>query len=184
MDPGTGPSVGRGSGSTTTDLAARLAARVVADLIAVNATVATGESVTGGRVVAALTSVPGSSSVVRGGVVAYTADVKVGVLGVDTGVLAGYGPVSAEVAEQMAEGARRRLGAAYGVATTGEAGPESASGRPVGLVHTAVAGPLGTTSRPLRLSGGRAQIQASAATGALVLLAEVLQAADPRPEPS
>ncbi len=157
------------------DAAAELAVDLVADLIARGATVGTGESVTGGRVVAALTSVPGSSAAVRGGVVAYSAEAKESMLGVDHLVLGAQGPVSTEVAEQMARGARDALGATYGVATTGEAGPESASGRPVGLVHLAVAGPLGTTTRLLQTEGTRAEIQSFATAGALGLLGEVLR---------
>ncbi len=150
----------------------------VADLIAAlradGATVAAAESLTGGRLVAALTAIPGSSAVVRGAVVAYASDLKTELLGVDAATLAAQGPVCADVAEQMARGARDRLGATYGVATTGEAGPESASGRPVGTVVVAVAGPGGTAARELTLAGARAQIQAGAVSGALLLLAEVL----------
>ncbi len=155
-------------------------ADLIADLIADGATVATAESVTGGRLVAALTSVAGSSAVVRGAVVAYATDVKSSLLGVDPLVLGERGPVCAEVAGQMAGGARERLGATYGVATTGEAGPDSASGSPVGTVFLAVAGPLGTTTRRLALAGARAQVQDGAVTGALTLLAEVRVAGEPR----
>lgn len=138
------------------------------------ATVACAESVTGGRLVAALTSVPGSSAVLRGAVVAYATDLKVSILGVDPAVLASQGPVCAEVAEQMADGVRLRLGSSYGVATTGEAGPDSASGRPVGTVHVAAAGPRGTRTRLVELSGDREQIRGAAVVAALQLLAEVV----------
>ena len=139
-------------------------------------TVACAESVTGGRLVAALTSVPGSSAVVRGAVVAYATDLKISLLGVDPGVLAAQGPVCAEVAEQMADGVRLRLGATWGVATTGEAGPDSASGRPVGTVHVAAAGPSGIRTRLIELSGDREQIQGAAVVAALQLLGEVVDA--------
>lgn len=141
-------------------------------LAADGATVATAESITGGRLVAALTSVAGSSAVVRGAVVAYASDVKASMLGVDPALLAEYGPVCADVAEQMARGVRARLGATYGVSTTGEAGPDSASGRPVGTVFIAVDGPRGTTTRLLEVVGTRAQIQQGALSGALLMLAE------------
>jgi nicotinamide-nucleotide amidase len=122
--------------------------------------------------VASLTSIPGSSAVVRGAVVAYATDVKSSVLGVDPVLLAELGPVCAEVAEQMALGVRDLLGSTYGVSTTGEAGPDSASGRPVGTVHLAVVGPQGTSSRELAMAGGRAEIQEGAVAGALRMLAE------------
>jgi PncC family amidohydrolase len=148
-------------------------AELVAALRADGATVAAAESLTGGRLIAALTCVPGSSAVVRGAVVAYASDLKTRLLGVDEEVLATQGPVCAEVAEQMAVGARDRLVATYGIATTGEAGPDTASGRPIGTVVVAVAGPRGTTTRHLDLRGTRAQIQAGAVADALRLLAEV-----------
>jgi nicotinamide-nucleotide amidase len=145
---------------------------LVRRLAAEGATVATAESVTGGRLVAALTSVAGSSAVVRGAVVAYASDVKASMLGVDLALLAQDGPVCADVAEQMARGVRARMGATYGVSTTGEAGPDSASGRPVGTVFIAVDGPRGTTTRLLEVVGTRAQIQQGAMAGALLMLAE------------
>lgn len=156
-------------------------ARLIADLAADGATVATAESVTGGRLVAVLTSVPGSSAVVRGAVVAYSTDVKSSMLGVDPEALGQHGPVCALVAQQMARGARDRLGATYGVSTTGEAGPDSASGQPVGTVFVAVAGPWGTESRQWALVGSRAEIQQGAVTGALLMLTEARRAAGADP---
>ncbi len=124
---------------------------------------------------AALTSVPGSSAVLRGAVVAYHSDLKVQLLDVDPDVLAALGPVCAEVAAQMARGARVSLGATYAMSTTGEAGPESGSGQPVGTVHIAVSGPTGTTTRQLDLlPGEREGIQSASVEAALRLLAEVL----------
>ena len=145
---------------------------LIAHLAAESVTVATAESVTGGRLIAALTSVAGSSVVVRGSVVAYSSDVKTAMLGVDPTVLADQGPVCVDVAEQMAEAVRDRLGATFGVSTTGEAGPASASGRPVGTVFIAVAGPRGTTTLRLDVVGTREEIQQGAVAGALRMLAE------------
>ena len=160
--------------------AAQLARELVGELAARGTTVACAESLTGGRLVAALTSVPGSSAVVRGAVVAYSSDIKVQLLGVDPEVLAAQGPVCAEVAAQMALGARNGLGATYAVSTTGEAGPESASGQPVGTVLVAVCGPSGTTTRELDLlRGGREEIQVGAVDGALRLLADVVAHGSP-----
>mgnify|MGYP001085863618 CR=1 FL=1 len=153
----------------------RLARELIGELAARGTTVAVAESLTGGRLVAALTSVPGSSAVVRGAVVAYSSDIKASLLGVDPQVLAAQGPVCADVAGQMAQGVRSRLGATYAMSTTGEAGPESASGQPVGTVHIAVSGPSGTTTSQLDLlHGGREDIQSAAVEGALRLLAGML----------
>src|SRR4029077_19146959 len=85
-------------------------------LIARGMTVAAAESLTGGLVTAALTTVPGASAVVRGGVVAYAADLKSALLGVDPGLLARVGTVHRDVALAMARGVRERLGASVGVA--------------------------------------------------------------------
>ncbi|HYN56980.1 MAG TPA: CinA family protein [Motilibacterales bacterium] len=162
-----------GSGSAAASVDTAETAELIGHLAAHGATIAAAESVTGGRLVAALTSVPGSSAVVRGAIVAYATDLKVSILGVDPSLLASQGPVCAEVAEQMAAGARGRLAATYGVSTTGEAGPDSASGCPVGTVYVAVAGPDGTRSHLSELSGDREQVQRRTVVAALQLLAEV-----------
>ena len=81
------------------------------------------ESLTGGLVAAALTDAPGSSAAFRGGVVAYATELKADLLGVDAMMLRRHGAVYPPVAAAMAEGVRARLGATYGVATTGVAGP-------------------------------------------------------------
>ena len=98
------------------------AADLIHALIARDATIATAESLTGGLVCAALTSVPGSSAVVRGGVVSYGVSVKADLLGVDRQLLDRQGAVDPAVAVQMAVGARRVLDSDYAVATTGSAG--------------------------------------------------------------
>lgn len=98
-------------------------AAVVGRLRATGAGLAVAESLTAGLVSDAIARVPGASGVLRGGVVAYALDVKTAVLGVDAGLLAAGGPVQAAVAEQMLAGACAMLGAGFGVATTGVAGP-------------------------------------------------------------
>ncbi|MFZ0573475.1 MAG: competence/damage-inducible protein A, partial [Candidatus Cybelea sp.] len=93
------------------------------------------ESCTGGRIAAALTSVPGSSQSFVGAVVAYDNAVKISQLGVDANTLERNGAVSEEVAREMARGARARLGADVALATTGVAGPDGGTAeKPVGLV--------------------------------------------------
>jgi nicotinamide-nucleotide amidase len=106
-------------------------------------TVAVAESLTGGLLCSTLVEVPGASAVVRGGVVAYATELKHRLLGVDADLLAGNGAVDPDVAAQMALGVRDRLGADWGLATTGVAGPDPQDGIQPGRVYVAVAGPLG-----------------------------------------
>ncbi len=148
-------------------------------------TVAVAESLTGGLVAAALTSIPGVSAVLRGGVVVYATDTKASVLGVDTDLLAREGAVHPLVAEQMAAGVARLMGATWGVATTGVAGPDPQDGHAVGEVYVAVSGPDGAVVSqraeidvpdgrdPLE---GRALVRADAVLAALWLLQDRLEA--------
>ncbi len=97
--------------------------------------IATAESCTGGMVSSAITDVPGASSVLLGGVVAYANQAKIDLLDVPGGLLAQFGAVSEETARAMAEGARARFGADIAVSTTGVAGPDGGTAeKPVGLV--------------------------------------------------
>lgn len=145
-------------------------ADLVAELTAAGLTVAVAESLTGGLVTAALTGVPGSSAVVRGGVVSYATDTKHSVLGVDDFLLRAGGPVQADVARQMAHGVRRLLRADFGLATTGVAGPDPQGLAPVGRVFIAVAWESGDDVRILSLNGSREQIRAATVDAALDLL--------------
>jgi nicotinamide-nucleotide amidase len=138
-------------------------------------TVAVAESLTGGLVSGALTSVAGASLVLRGGVVAYATDLKESLLGVPAELLARQGPVDPEVAAAMAAGVRRVLGATYGVATTGVAGPGPADGKPEGTVFIAVAGPAGIQGRGLQLGGGRQRVRQETVRQALSLLVNALR---------
>ncbi|MFJ2192697.1 CinA family protein [Kitasatospora sp. NPDC087861] len=156
-----------------------MAVRTHEALRARGGTLAVAESLTGGLLAAALVDVPGASATFRGSVTAYATELKASVLGVDEGLLAVYGPVHPVVAGQMAEGVRRLLGATYGLATTGVAGPDPQDGQPVGTVHLAVAGPEGTLVSSPRLSGGRARIRHGAVTAALELLVGRLPAGTP-----
>lgn len=143
---------------------------VVARLLAAGATVAVAESLTAGLVGAAITEVPGSSAVFRGGVQVYATDLKATLAGVPQPVLDEHGAVSSQTAAALAEGVRGRLGATYGLALTGVAGPDGQEGHPPGTLHVAVAGPAGTTTRTVRLPGDRARVRLLAVTAALDLL--------------
>ncbi|MFD0146700.1 MULTISPECIES: CinA family protein [unclassified Streptomyces] len=151
------------------------AARVLGLLAERGQTLAAAESLTGGLVAAELTSVPGASASFRGSVTAYATALKRDLLQVDATLLAERGAVDPEVALQMAAGARLRLGADWGVATTGVAGPEPQDGQPVGTVYVAVAGPVGAGKvAALRLNGDRAEIRRESVRSVLELLGDEL----------
>jgi nicotinamide-nucleotide amidase len=138
-------------------------------------TLAAAESCTGGLVAARVTSVPGSSDVFRGGVVAYADDLKRGELGVPAELLERHGAVSAEVAAAMAAGARERLGADVAVAVTGVAGPGGGTQeKPVGLVFLHAETPDGGSGRELRLPGDRDAVRGRATAAALHLVRTLL----------
>jgi nicotinamide-nucleotide amidase len=168
-------------------------------------TVAVAESLTGGMVCAALVEVPGASAAVRGAVVAYATELKHRLLDVDGDLLARHGPVDPDVAAQMALGVRERLGADWGLATTGVAGPDPQDGVRPGRVYLAVAGPLvplvtggeagenpdeippiSTRVLELDLVGDRAQIRRASteqAIGALLAALREVGTADPAEHP-
>jgi competence/damage-inducible protein CinA-like protein len=134
-------------------------------------TAATAESCTGGMVAARLTDIAGSSEAFGGGVVAYSNELKMSLLGVPAELLEAHGAVSAEVAEAMAEGARERLGADVAVSVTGVAGPGGGTEeKPVGLVYLHVASPAGGEGRRMEWPGDRAVVRARATVAALQLL--------------
>ena len=145
-------------------------------LAAQGATLAVAESLTGGQLGETLTRMAGSSATFVGGVVAYETRLKTMLLGVDSDVLDREGAVHPDVARQMAEGVRQRLGSTYGLSTTGVAGPEPADGHDAGTVYVAVAGPTGTDVRSLRLGGARDLVRTLTVVHALDLLHGVLRA--------
>lgn len=153
------------------------AAEIHERLRAVGATVAVAESLTGGRLCAALTATPGASATMRGGLVVYATDLKASLAGVDAALLAERGAVDPQVAAALADGARTRLAATFGLGVTGVAGPDPQDGREVGTVFAAVAGPAAVIGRAWAFDGDRAAVQAAAVTGCLQLLAEVVVAA-------
>jgi len=139
-------------------------------------TLGTAESCTGGMVAERLTSVPGSSDVFVGAIVAYADEVKARELGVPREVLERHGAVSAETAAAMAGGARERLGADVAVAVTGIAGPGGDSDeKPVGLVFLHAEGPDGSRGRDFVFPGDRTSIRRRATVTALHLLRRLLE---------
>jgi len=153
------------------------AAAAVHRLVDRRETVATAESLTGGLVAATIVEIPGVSAVYRGGLVVYATELKHLLAGVPEDLLAERGPVDPDVALALAEGARQRCRADWGLATTGVAGPEPQDGKPVGLVYVAVAGPAGATVRELKLEGNRAEVRSESVTSVLRLLTEQLDEA-------
>lgn len=167
------------------------APRVIDALRAVGARIAVAESLTGGLVLSELISVPGASAVVRGGVVAYDTALKASLLGVDRALLARTGPVDAEVARQMARGARlageTEEGAPeFGLATTGVAGPDPdpQTGLAPGTVFLGVSSVLGERAVALALSGDRSEIRAAAVTAAFAEILSEISRVYPPPSDS
>jgi len=163
------------AGPTATDSTYELASQAIERLTAAGRTIAVAESLTGGLLAAALTSVAGASVVVRGGVIAYATELKTALLGVPSALLDRHGPVHPDVAAAMAGGVRQRLGATYGAATTGVAGPGPAEGKPQGTVFIAVEGPAGPAVAALRLAGGRRDVREGTVRAVLSLLVSALR---------
>jgi nicotinamide-nucleotide amidase len=149
---------------------------LVADLTVRHQSVATAESLTAGLLSATLAGVPGSSAVLRGGLVTYTEDTKIALAGVAPQVLDAVGPVAAPTARALAVGARQRCAATWGVGLTGVAGPEPHGGHPVGTVFLGLAGPIDTEVVELRLSGSRWDIRKAAVDHAIAHLRALVEA--------
>jgi nicotinamide-nucleotide amidase len=145
-----------------------LAQLVVEALAARRETLAVAESCTGGLLAELVTGVPGASAVFTAGVVAYANASKEALLEAPPELLARHGAVSEPVARAMAEGARRRGAATWGVGLTGLAGPSGGTPeKPVGLVYLAIAGPQGTSAWERRFFGERQRIRKTASYDAL-----------------
>ena len=146
-----------------------------------NATIATAESCTGGRLAAALNAQSGSSAYFMGSVVAYANEVKEQVLGVEHDTLMQYGAVSEQTVRQMAEGVRRLMHTDYAIATSGIAGPDGGTeDKPVGTVWIAWATPWGTWAERFQFGVARLreQITLRAVTESLVGLVKILKDKD------
>lgn len=142
-------------------------------------TLATAESCTGGAIASRITALSGASAYFRGGIVAYSNEVKECALGVQHNVLEQYGAVSEETVRQMAEGARLRLGADYAIATSGIAGPNGGTpDKPVGTVWIAVAGPKGTETRLKKFGDDRLRTIDRTCNEAFAMLIKAMNGAE------
>ncbi len=138
--------------------------------------IATAESCTGGLIAHKLTNVPGSSEYFKGGVVSYSNEVKMKLLGVREETLKEYGAVSEQTAREMANGVRKLLDVDIAIATTGIAGPGGATPtKPVGLVYASLSSPEKTIVKKFVFKGEREENKESFANAALNILLEYLE---------
>ncbi|GAA2144254.1 hypothetical protein GCM10009844_17590 [Nocardioides koreensis] len=137
-------------------------------------TIASAESLTGGRLAVHFTDVPGASETYLGGVVTYATEVKSSILDVPGEVIDEHGVVSAECAKAMATGVRALTGASFGVSTTGVAGPTEQEGKAPGTVYVGISGPGLLEVVELDLEGEREQIQEQTCAQALEAVAAIL----------
>jgi nicotinamide-nucleotide amidase len=155
------------------------AGTALALLGAAGMSLATVESLTGGRLAALITAVPGASTSYLGGFVTYATALKESLVGVPHAVVEEHGVVSAECARAMAIGCREATGATYALATTGVAGPDPQEDRPVGTVFVGIAGPDGVSVLSMELVGDRHQIQDRACREALSALCGIVRGEQP-----
>lgn len=139
--------------------------------------IATAESCTGGNIAHTITLIPGSSAAFAGGIVSYSNEVKMRVLGVKKETLSENGAVSIPVVEEMSEGALKATGAQIAMATSGIAGPGGGTpGKPVGTVCIAVATADGQCRTTVaKFNGSRSHVIESATLAALQMALEVIQ---------
>ncbi len=145
---------------------------IIEQLKAKNLVLSCAESITGGMVASAITTISGASACFSLGVVSYTNEIKHAILGVSAETLAQHGAISAETAREMAQGAMHLSGSDIAVATTGIAGPSACEGKPVGLAYIAVATRHNITVTENNFIGDRNSIQQQCAKAALLLLQE------------
>ena len=157
----------------------QLAAEVGERLREKGLTLGTVESATGGLIAHLITNIPGSSDYFKGGIVAYSNELKVGLVGVGRETIDRFGAVSRETALEMAAGGRERLGVDICLADTGIAGPAGATPeKPVGLFYLGLAHKGGAESRRHLFTGSREQNKMNAAVSVLTWLKEYLSELD------
>ena len=151
-----------------------LAQDVVKRLKRKKMTLATAESITGGGLGAAITSVPGASDVFLGGLITYSDQSKTKFLDIAKRILTKHTAVSEEVAIAMAQSARKQFGTDYAIATTGVAGPGKAYGQKAGTVWVAIDSKKGPVTLCLALSGTREDIRHATIQSALAAFTRIL----------
>ena len=149
------------------------AATIVTALTRRGESLAVAESITGGGLGAAITSVPGSSEVFAGGIIAYQLSVKRDLLTVPSSLIEKCGVVSEEVAVAMADGLLKLFDTTWAIATTGVAGPGSSSGVAAGTVWIAIRGPV-NLSTELAIQGGREIVRNASISSAITTFARIL----------
>jgi nicotinamide-nucleotide amidase len=134
-------------------------------------TLVTAESLTGGGIGAAITAVPGSSAIYKGGIISYTNEVKHNILGVKSETLSEFGAVSAQTAAEMAAGARKCLNADAAVSVTGLAGPGGDEfGNPVGTVFIGYCDKSKTVTKAFHFAGDRDAVRTQTIQAALNMI--------------
>lgn len=149
-------------------------ADILETLISRGESICVAESLTGGGLAQAFTSVPGSSQVFRGSVTAYQAEIKSAILKVPSELISEMGTVSEEVAVSMAAGVKDLMRSTWSIATTGVAGPGPIEGVPAGTVWVAIDGPISQTLQ-LELSGTREIVRNATIAGAIAAFARILK---------
>jgi nicotinamide-nucleotide amidase len=153
-----------------------LAAKVIDLLRERRQTISCAESITGGAITSELVSVSGASDVLLGSIVAYSKQMKINQLGLSSELIESKGLVSKEVALEMANGARQRLGSSWAISSTGSAGPTALDGSSPGEIWIAILGPDRQESVKLSLNGARQAVISGAVESALTLLERILRA--------
>jgi nicotinamide-nucleotide amidase len=132
------------------------------------------ESLTGGGLAEALSSLPGSSQIFRGSVTAYQPEIKSSLLKVPAELISEFGVVSEEVAVAMADGVKQLMNSTWSISTTGVAGPGPSDGVAAGTVWVAIEGPISQTLQ-LELSGTREIVRNATIAGAIAAFARILK---------
>lgn len=141
-----------------------------------NYTVATAESCTGGLIAHTLTNISGSSDYFDRGIISYSNNAKIELLGVSEDILKEYGAVSEQVAKVMAEGVRTKSNVDIGIATTGIAGPTGGTNeKPVGLVYIGISTADNTVVKKFNFLGDRLQNKEETCNAALNMLLDILK---------
>lgn len=153
----------------------KLAEKVIHEMTSKRLTLGIAESITGGGLSYHLTSIPGSSRVLKGGIIAYGTPIKIGLLGVNGETIENCGVVSMEVAVEMAIGIRIRTASNIGIGVTGYAGPEGGDDfAPIGRVYWGIAQPAGYCHLELNLKGDRNDIRDQAIIKGLEFILDIL----------